>query len=119
MALSGALPYYVSFLCAVIGGGIFAMLHALLCIRFRANQVISGVVMNILAVAMTTFLTKRINASIFGHAGNKFLLETAADHIRKMMPTSNSRRNRLWTRSVFHGSSGRPARGWCRMDYRI
>ncbi|MCR4818791.1 MAG: ABC transporter permease [Fretibacterium sp.] len=76
-SMAGALPYYVSFLCAIIGGGIFALLHALLCIRFRANQVISGVVMNILAVAMTTFLTRRINASVFGHAGNKFMLGTS------------------------------------------
>ena len=77
-SMTGALPYYVSFLCAIIGGGVFALLHALLCIRFRANQVISGVVMNILAMAMTTFLTKRLNASVFGHAGNKFLLGTSA-----------------------------------------
>ncbi len=77
-SMTGALPYYVSFLCAIIGGGVFALLHALLCIRFRANQVISGVVMNILAMAMTTFLTKRINAAVFGHAGNKFLLGTSA-----------------------------------------
>ncbi|MBQ9565972.1 MAG: ABC transporter permease [Synergistaceae bacterium] len=76
--VGGALAYYVSFLCAIAGGGVFALLHALLCIRFRANQVISGVVMNILALSMTTFLTKRINASIFGHAGNKFLLGTSA-----------------------------------------
>lgn len=76
--MPGVLPYYVSFLCAIIGGGVFALLHALLCIRFRANQVISGVVMNILALSMTTFLTKRINAAVFGHAGNKFLLGTSA-----------------------------------------
>ena len=74
----GALPYYASFLCAIAGGGFFALLHALLCIRFRANQIISGVVMNILAVSMTTFLTKRLNASVFGHTGNKFLLGTSA-----------------------------------------
>ena len=74
----GALPYYASFLCAIAGGGLFALFHALLCVRFRADQVISGVVMNILAVAMTTFLTRRLNAAVFGHAGNKFMLGTSA-----------------------------------------
>ena len=68
------LPYYMSFICAVIGGGIFALLHALLCVKFKANQVISGVVMNILAMALTSFLTKRINASLFGNTANKFML---------------------------------------------
>ena len=69
-----SVPYYAGFLFAVIGGGIFALLHALLCVKFNANQVISGVVMNILAVALTSFLTKRINASMFGSNANKFIL---------------------------------------------
>lgn len=69
-----SVPYYAGFLFAVIGGGIFALLHALLCVKFNANQVISGVVMNILAVALTSFLTKRINASMFGSNANKFML---------------------------------------------
>ncbi|MBQ7545166.1 MAG: ABC transporter permease [Synergistaceae bacterium] len=71
---SSQVPYYVGFVCAVIGGGMFALLHALLCIRFKADQVISGVVMNILAMALTSFLTKSINASLFGSTANKFTL---------------------------------------------
>ena len=67
-------PYYASFICAIIGGGVFALLHALLCIKFKADQVISGVVMNILAMAMTSFMTKSINASVFGNTANKFML---------------------------------------------
>ena len=67
-------PYYAGFLAAVVGGGIFALLHALLCIRFKANQVISGVVMNILAMALTSFLTKSVNASFLGSTANKFPL---------------------------------------------
>ena len=50
------------------------MLHALLCIRFRADQTISGVVINILAVALTTFLTSQINGILYGNASNKFML---------------------------------------------
>ena len=71
------IPYWASFVCAVIGGGMFALLHALLCVRFKADQVISGVVMNIRAMALTSFLTKRINASIFGNSGNKFMLSAS------------------------------------------
>ena len=72
------IPYWASFVFAVIGGGVFALLHALLCVRFKADQVISGVVMNILAMALTSFLTKRINASIFGNSGNKFMLSASS-----------------------------------------
>lgn len=72
--VTSQVPYYASFICAIIGGGVFALLHALLCIKFKADQVISGVVMNILAMAITSFMTKSINASVFGNATNKFML---------------------------------------------
>ena len=35
-------PYYMAMLFAVIGGMAYASVHALLCIKFKANQVISG-----------------------------------------------------------------------------
>lgn len=78
MGTDSAVPYYMAMLFAVIGGTVYAMLHALLCIRFRANQVISGVVMNILASALTAFLTKSINRNIFGAASDKFDLGVSA-----------------------------------------
>lgn len=74
--LGSPLPVYLAFFSAFIGGGVFAMLHAALCIKFKANQVISGVVMNILAMALTTFLTSQINSTFFGAASNKFVLTT-------------------------------------------
>ena len=75
---TSSVPYYAGFIFAVIGGGLFALIHALLCIKFKADQVISGVVMNILAMAMTSFLTKSINASFFGNSANKFMLGASA-----------------------------------------
>ncbi|MBS4930334.1 MAG: ABC transporter permease [Clostridiales bacterium] len=66
--------FYLSFLFAMIGGMIYALLHALLCIKFKANQVISGVVINILAMALTSFLTKQINKSVFNAPSDKFQL---------------------------------------------
>lgn len=71
---SSMIPHYAAFIFAIIGGGLFALIHALLCIKFKADQVISGVVMNILAMAMTSFLTKSINEAFFGTSANKFML---------------------------------------------
>lgn len=66
--------FYVALLFSMIGGMLFAVIHAVLSIKFKANQVISGVVINILALALTTFLTAQINAIVFGTPSDKFLL---------------------------------------------
>ena len=47
-------PMLLAMVFAMLGGMIYAMLHAVLCVNFKANQVISGVVINILATALTT-----------------------------------------------------------------
>ncbi len=72
MGADSQIPYYASMLFAVIGGMLYSMLHAQLCIKFKANQVISGVVINILAIALTAFLTKVINRVAFGEPSDKF-----------------------------------------------
>ncbi len=77
MENTSQVPYYVSFLAAMAGGMLFSFVHIILCIKFKANQVISGVVVNILAVALTGFLTKRLNESIFSQTSNKFVLGTS------------------------------------------
>ena len=69
---------YIAILCAAIGGALFSCIHGLLCIRFRANQVISGVVINILSVALTAFFTSAANTAINGTASNKFVLDVSA-----------------------------------------
>jgi simple sugar transport system permease protein len=66
---------YLSLFFAMLGGALFAGLHGLMCIKFKANQVISGVVINMLSVSLTAFFANQINASVFGHASNKFQLE--------------------------------------------
>lgn len=71
-------PFYVAMVFAVIGGGIFALIHALLCLKFKANQVISGVVVNILAMALTTYLTKLLNRVFFGATSDKFVLTVSS-----------------------------------------
>ncbi|MGL5042780.1 MAG: ABC transporter permease [Culicoidibacterales bacterium] len=48
----------VSFLAAGIAGGLFALLHAIASITFRANQIISGTALNMLSVSLCVFLVK-------------------------------------------------------------
>ena len=71
-------PFYLAMLFAVIGGAVYSLIHALLCIKFRANQVISGVVINILAMALTAFLTKLVNSQVFGTPSDRFVLGVSA-----------------------------------------
>ncbi len=66
--------FIVALLCSMLGAALYASLHALLCIRFRANQVISGVVINILAAALTAFLTSQLNKLLFDQPSDKFIL---------------------------------------------
>lgn len=71
------IPYYAALLFAMIGGMIYSVVHGILCVKFKANQVISGVVINILAVALTTVLTKGINHRLFGAPSDKFVLSVS------------------------------------------
>ncbi|WP_320128473.1 ABC transporter permease [uncultured Sphaerochaeta sp.] len=73
-AAGSSTPMYLALAAAMAGGMVYSLLHGLLCITFKANQVISGVVMNVLSVALTAFLANQINASVFGTASNKFML---------------------------------------------
>lgn len=69
------MSFYIAIIFAMLGSTLYAMLHGVVCIRFKANQVISGVVMNILAIALTGFLTSQLNSVIFGKPSSKFVLD--------------------------------------------
>jgi general nucleoside transport system permease protein len=45
---------------AVVAGGIMAALHAWLSISFKTNQVVSGTVINILAIGLTSYLRREV-----------------------------------------------------------
>ena len=68
----------VAMVMAAVGGSLFALIHAMLCLKFKANQVISGVVVNILAMALTAYLTKLFNRVVFGATSDKFVLTVSS-----------------------------------------
>lgn len=45
---------------AILTGGLIALLHALLCVTFRVDQIISGVVINLLALGLTGFIRSEV-----------------------------------------------------------
>jgi general nucleoside transport system permease protein len=50
---------WLATLAAVITGGLIALIHAVVSIRFKADQIISGIAINILAAGLTVFLMNR------------------------------------------------------------
>ena len=53
----------VAVLAAVLSGMLMALLHAVLSITFRVDQIISGTVVNILAVGLTGYLNRKLFAT--------------------------------------------------------
>lgn len=56
----GELTPWLAVLMAMVCGAIFSLLHAVASISFRADQVVSGVAINFLAIGLTLFLVKKI-----------------------------------------------------------
>lgn len=56
----GGLTPWLSIVAAIVGSAIFSILHAVASISLRANQVVSGVAINLLATGLTVFLTKEL-----------------------------------------------------------
>lgn len=59
-AASASGSFYTGFLCGALAGLALAALHGLLCFVFNAEQVVSGIVLNILALGLTTFALKPV-----------------------------------------------------------
>ncbi len=58
----------LGFLAAALGGIAVAVVHGVLCLGFRAEQVVSGVVLNILVLGATTFAIGPVFAANLGNA---------------------------------------------------
>ena len=62
-ALFPGTAIWIGLLAAIIVGAIFSLLHAFACITLNADQVISGIAINMIAGALTTFLARNITGS--------------------------------------------------------
>jgi general nucleoside transport system permease protein len=51
---------WIATLVAMLAGGLLALVHAVVAIYFRANQIISGVAINIFALGITAFLDSKL-----------------------------------------------------------
>ncbi|MCW1928276.1 ABC transporter permease [Bhargavaea beijingensis] len=56
----GSWTPWIALIAAMVVSGVFAILHAVASISFRADQVVSGVAINMLGLAIALFLTKMI-----------------------------------------------------------
>jgi simple sugar transport system permease protein len=56
---------WIATIAAMIAGGLLALLHAVISIRFKADQIISGFAINVFAFGLTAFLA----ATVFGPLG--------------------------------------------------
>lgn len=59
---AGQTARILGLLCAVLSSGLLALLHAVVSIRFKADQIISGTVINILAIGLTGYLYRQFLA---------------------------------------------------------
>lgn len=67
--ISPGISLTIGVIAAILSGGLFALLHAWLSITFKVDQIISGTVINILAVGVTGFLNRQMffgEGSVFG-----------------------------------------------------
>ncbi len=60
---------------AILAGGLMAVIHAVVSIQFRADQIVSGIAINIFAAGLTVFLVTRVyGLQDVGHVGQSELL---------------------------------------------
>lgn len=76
----------VGLLCACLGGMLIAAFHGLLCVRYRVNQVISGVGLNLLATAATTLLMQ----IIWGNKGSSEMVASIDSRLGGPIPILNT-----------------------------
>ena len=56
---AGSTARVIALVVALVSSGLLALLHAIVSIRFRADQIISGTVINILAIGLTGYLYRQ------------------------------------------------------------
>ena len=51
---------WIGVLFAILVGGLFGILHAVLCIRFKTNQSVSGIGINVFVFGLRIFLDRAV-----------------------------------------------------------
>jgi general nucleoside transport system permease protein len=78
---------WLGVLVGMIAGGLMALIHAVVSIRFRADQIVSGVAINIFAAGLTVFLVNRIyGLQDVGHVGPSELLPNLTIPVLSSIP---------------------------------
>ncbi|HEY7832980.1 MAG TPA: ABC transporter permease [Ktedonobacterales bacterium] len=74
-------------LVAIVAGGLMATIHAVVSIRYKADQIVSGIAINIIAVGLTVFLLNSIYGQAdIGHVDRQNLLPTVAVPLLDKIP---------------------------------
>lgn len=69
---------YVGLLVAILTGALVAGIHAILVIRFKVNQIVSGTAINILGIGATSFIASRFlerNTDILNNSGTLRIIQ--------------------------------------------
>jgi general nucleoside transport system permease protein len=78
---------WLGLLIGMLAGGLMALIHAIVSIRFRADQIVSGVAINIFAAGLTVFLVNRIyGLQDVGHVPSSQLLPNLSIPILNGIP---------------------------------
>jgi general nucleoside transport system permease protein len=78
---------WLATLVAIAAGGAMALIHAVVSIRFRADQIVSGIAINIFAAGLTVFLVRRIfGQQDVGHVGQSELLPNLSIPLLDQIP---------------------------------
>lgn len=74
--------FVVGLLCGMLGGMLIGLFHAVLCVRYKVNQVISGIGLNLLATAITTLLMQ----IVWGNKGTSEMVDSIDTSIGGPIP---------------------------------
>jgi len=56
LGLGAFLSVLIGTIAAILAGGVMSLIHALVSINFKANQIVSGIAINIIALGLTSYL---------------------------------------------------------------
>ncbi len=74
---------WIGVLAAILSGGVMSLLHAWLSITFKTDQIVSGTVINILAVGITSFIRREV---LFSSEAGRGTLQAAPIPILSEIP---------------------------------